>query len=198
MKKNDILLLGAGAAALWWLLRPKSANASVRNKISQTLVPSRITTFGGSTDSIESLHGVAGLPAKKPTESPAQYFARVPKWVRGHLNGAMANLSFWPEVEGRNWKTGEKKSGPAGISYFLEPSSYYAAWRYPSDWAPLVRAGRVILEGSVNGNQWIPIARVIDWGPAFPDVLDVSRVAKRKIEDEGYKIFRIRETEKVL
>lgn len=202
MNKKNLIMLGIAGIGAYLLLRPKKASAesgtasktSKNNKKRSGVVtgnypkPVKLTSFGGPTDSIENLHGASFLPPVKKGESPTEYYERVPMWVKKVLNPKMATLDEFPIVSGKHWITGEKKSGPAGICYFLDPDAYYAAWRVDD---PVDRTF------AKNGRLWIfmmdsgvktPLAPVIDWGP-HPTIaaIDVSRGLKEYLEANGVK-----------
>jgi hypothetical protein len=130
----------------------------------------RASTYGGPDDPGDYYEGQAFFPVADPDGSgpkPAIYSPRryyneiVPVPLQAYLRPEMAQDQRWPVVRGK----------AVGVSYYLDPSTYYAAARVNGALAARAREGaglrlRVYNPAIVEGGRVREVTvRVIDWGP---------------------------------
>lgn len=203
---NKLLPGIAIGVGVWLLAKPAKASG---------FMPQRLTTFGGPTDLWDRGFDQAYLPPVKregtsgigkALETPAQYYARVPAWVREQMRPEMAKADSWPVMEQYYYRAGDAKNAvtrahPVGLSYWLNDDMFRVAWdlRYQPD-----------IEDARRGFLWCRIefpggtirARVSDHGPsgANKKVLDVSPGVAKLIrpfwpQQVTYKLERLLEFE---
>lgn len=130
----------------------------------------RASKFGGKDDPGDYYEGQAFFPVADPDGSgprpamysPAKYYNEIiPADLRPYLRPEMATADKWPIINGK----------AVGVSYFLDPDTFYAAARLTGEMAARARRGEpvyleiynpAILEG---GRVRSVRVRVIDWGP---------------------------------
>ena len=130
----------------------------------------RASHYGGPDDPGDYYEGHSFFPVADPDGSgprPAMYSPRlyyneiVPAGLRPYLRPEMATADKWPVVNGK----------AVGVSYFLDPSTFYAAARLTGEMATRARCGEPVLLKVYNpaiikdGRVASVLVRVIDWGP---------------------------------
>jgi len=130
----------------------------------------RASTYGGPDDYGDLYEGQSFFPIADPDGSgprpamytPARYYNEiVPIPVQAYLRSEMATAERWPVLRGR----------VVGVSYYLDPSTYYAAARISGDLrtralSPQGLHLRVYNPAILEGGRVREVtARVIDWGP---------------------------------
>lgn len=130
----------------------------------------RASHYGGPDDPGDYYEGQSFFPIADPDGSgprpamysPSKYYNEiVPVSLQAYLNPAMATTQTWPVVRGK----------AVGVSWFLDPSTYYAAARVNGALAARAREGaglrlRVYNPAIVDDGRVREVTvRVIDWGP---------------------------------
>ncbi|MDO8970459.1 MAG: hypothetical protein Q7U74_07215 [Saprospiraceae bacterium] len=156
----------------------------------------RGTTFGGKKDQWDFANGSARFPSKKPGESPAQYYARLPEWNKAYFVPSMADYDYWPQDKSfiyslSDLKKYKEKTVFVGTSWFLNTDNvdYFAfpihAWT--SEIRKAAEKGRAWLR--VTNDQGVTVeGRIIDAGPApaFADyTVDMSNHAHKTLNCDG-------------
>lgn len=130
----------------------------------------RASHYGGPEDAGDYYEGQAFFPIADPDGSgpkpamysPSRYYNEIiPIPLQRYLNPAMGATEKWPVVNGR----------PVGVSYFLNPDTFYAAARISGELVGRARSPqglhlRIYNPSIVEGGRVREVTvRVIDWGP---------------------------------
>lgn len=142
------------------------------------LIGGRASTFGGPDDINDRYLHQAYMP-DPGRRTPAQYYAwdLVRPWLP-YLRPEMANHTSWPMTTRE-----QGRPARAGVSFFLDPSSFYCAYRFTGDLhmslksldknmytaAPQKRAWLRIYNPAIRDGDGLRMVRclVTDFGPAL-------------------------------
>jgi hypothetical protein len=144
----------------------------------------RASTYGGPDDAGDYYEGQAFFPPADPDGSgpkpaiytPSRYYNEiVPVPLQAYLRPEMATADRWPVVRGK----------AVGVSYYLDPSTYYAAARVGGALAVRARGGsglylRIYNPAIIDGGEVRQVTvRVIDWGPTAVYTAALAKAAGR-------------------
>jgi hypothetical protein len=144
----------------------------------------RASHYGGPDDPGDYYEGQSFFPIADPDGSgprpamysPSKYYNEiVPVSLQAYLNPAMATTQTWPVVRGK----------AVGVSYYLDPRTYYAAARVNGALAARAREGaglqlRIYNPAIIDGGEVRQVTvRVIDWGPTAVYTAALAKAAGR-------------------
>lgn len=153
----------------------------------------RGTTFGGEKDLYDLAYAPGRFYALRAGETPAQYYRRIPAWMRTYFRPEMADATEFPLIEAYLYRAGDvknkvKKYIRAGLSYWLNAEKViYFAWH---------EANQSLRRAALEGRAWLRVTndlgvvlegRVIDHGPSggLNDLVDMSPAAHRILSCDG-------------
>lgn len=154
----------------------------------------RGTTFGGRNDLYDLAYAPGRFYARLPGETPAQYYERIPAWMKAYFVPSMATTHTWPVEKAWLYRAGDlknkvSKSVKVGLSWFLnsENVDFFAFHRADSHLRSMALQGRAWLR--VTNDQGVTVeGRIVDHGPSGGignDLVDMSEHAHKTLSCDG-------------